>query len=121
MADGCLPFGPCGGKGALKMFSRIETSGMPPAAGMGCCGGRPLSDGRLQVSRQHYDQVEFSTRLSGLEKRVQDLTARLSQEVRARPTSGELRALQAQVASGTYQPDARETAARMLLLCAEEL
>ena len=65
--------------------------------------------------------MEFSTRLSGLEKRVQDLTARLSQEVRARPTSGELRALQAQVASGTYQPDARETAARMLLLCEEEL
>ena len=42
-------------------------------------------------------------------------------EVRTRPSRGELEELQAQIREGTYQPDAREIAARMLLIREEEL
>ena len=40
----------------------------------------------------------------------------LSQQVRTFNTTGKIQDLRQQVASGEYRPDARETAARMLLL-----
>ena len=43
-------------------------------------------------------------------------TAGLSQQVRTFNTTGKIQDLRQQVASGEYRPDARETAARMLLL-----
>lgn len=45
-----------------------------------------------------------------------DLAASLSQQVRTYNTTGKIQELRSQVASGAYRPDARETAARMLLL-----
>ena len=78
---------------------------------------RPAASARpAGTGRQHLDQISFSARLSGLEGRVQDLTAQLSQQVRVRPTRQELSTLQEQVEAGTYRPDAGEIAARMLLL-----
>ena len=44
------------------------------------------------------------------------MAAALSQQVRTYNTTGKIQDLQAQVASGEYRPDARETAARMLLM-----
>ena len=49
-----------------------------------------------------------------------DLAASLSQQVRTFNTTGKIQELRNQVASGTYRPDARETAARMLLLAEEQ-
>lgn len=79
----------------------------------------PHSAGSAQRSggmAPNFDQVEFSRHLSGMERRVRELTGQLSQQVLARPTSGEIAALREQVDQGTYRPDASEIAARMLLL-----
>ena len=45
-----------------------------------------------------------------------DLVGRLTQEVRTATTTGDIRALRQQVASGQYQPNASAIAARMLFL-----
>lgn len=45
-----------------------------------------------------------------------DLVGRLAQEVRTTTTTGDIRTLHQQVASGEYQPDASAIAARMLFL-----
>lgn len=44
------------------------------------------------------------------------MAAALSQQVRTYNTTGKIQDLRAQVAAGEYRPDARETAARMLLM-----
>ena len=71
---------------------------------------------RTGAGGQNFDQVQFSSRLTGLEGQVKDLAAQLSREVRVRPTRQELQGLQRQVEEGAYRPDAGEIAARMLLL-----
>ena len=48
------------------------------------------------------------------------LAASLSQQVRTFNTTGKIQDLRSQVASGEYRPDARETAARMLLMSEDE-
>ena len=45
-----------------------------------------------------------------------DLVGRLTKEVRTTTTTGDIRALHQQVASGQYQPNASAIAARMLFL-----
>ena len=45
-----------------------------------------------------------------------DLVGRLTQEVRTTTTTGDIRALRQQVASGQYEPNAAAIAARMLFL-----
>lgn len=49
-----------------------------------------------------------------------NLAASLSQQVRTFNTTGKIQELHSQVASGAYRPDARETAARMLLLVEDQ-
>lgn len=68
------------------------------------------------LSGQRYDQVQFSFHLGETEKRVKETVGRLSQEVRARVTTQDVDRLRQQVADGTYQPNAGEIAARMLLV-----
>lgn len=62
-----------------------------------------------------YDQITLS---AGREEApaFRDMAASLSQQVRTLNTTGRIQELRRQVASGEYRPDARETAARMLLL-----
>ena len=48
-----------------------------------------------------------------------ELAANLSGQVRNFNTTGKIQELRNQVASGAYRPDARETAARMLLMAEE--
>lgn len=67
-------------------------------------------------SGQRYDQVQFSSHLDGTERRLRETVSHLSQEVRTRVTTQDVDRLQQQVAAGQYQPNAREIAARMLLL-----
>ena len=48
------------------------------------------------------------------------LVGRLTQEVRAATTTGDIRALRAEIAAGTYQVDASAIAARMLFIGEEK-
>jgi anti-sigma28 factor (negative regulator of flagellin synthesis) len=48
------------------------------------------------------------------------MAAVLSRQVRTQNTTGKIQDLRRQVESGEYRPDARETAARMLLLAEGE-
>ena len=63
-----------------------------------------------------YDSVSFSTPASGEDKFRMALVGRLTQEVRADHTTGDIAALRAQVASGTYTVSPMSIAKRMLLL-----
>ena len=62
-----------------------------------------------------FDQITLSAGQAASPS-FRDLAASLSQQVRTYNTTGKIQDLRNQVASGTYRPDARETAARMLLL-----
>ena len=66
-----------------------------------------------------FDQITLS---AGQEASpaFRDLASSLSSQVRTFNTTGKIQELRSQVASGTYRPDARETAARMLLLAGEQ-
>ena len=63
-----------------------------------------------------YDSVSFSTPASGEDKFRMALVGRLTQEIRAVNTTGDIAALRAQVANGSYTPDPVAIARRMLLL-----
>ena len=60
--------------------------------------------------------MQFSSHLSETEKRIKETSGQLVQQIRTRPSRQELDALRQQIADGTYQADAREIAARMLLM-----
>lgn len=82
-------------------------------------GLRPAGAGRMKKSaageNNSFDQITLSgAQAAG--PAFRDLAASLSQQVRTYNTTGKIQELRNQVASGTYRPDARETAARMLLL-----
>ena len=62
-----------------------------------------------------FDQVRISSQRPHMERRIQELTGRLSCQIRNRPTAQEITALAEQVAAGTYCPSAEEIACRMLL------
>lgn len=62
-----------------------------------------------------YDQVSLSREGTG-ESRFLREAANLSQQVRTTNTTGKIQELRRQVESGEYRPNARETAARMLLM-----
>ena len=72
--------------------------------------GHETAGGRVQ------DSVSFSMPPQGEQAKVQELTARLSAQLRVRPSKAELEDTRKQVLSGAYQPDARDIAARMLLI-----
>lgn len=63
-----------------------------------------------------YDSVSFSAPASGEDKFRMALVGRLTQEVRAANTTGDIAALRAQVSAGTYTYDPMSIARRMLLL-----
>lgn len=62
-----------------------------------------------------YDSITLSTTADGT-SRFKDIVGRLTQEVRATTTTGDIRTLRREVSSGTYQPNASAIAARMLFL-----
>ena len=76
---------------------------------------RPSGARRVKAAEGSFDQITLS---AGQEASptFRDMAASLSQQVRTFNTTGKIQELRSQVASGTYRPDARETAARMLLL-----
>ena len=84
-------------------------------------GGAPRPSGarRAKAAESSFDKITLSgAQASALSFR--DLAASLSQQVRTFNTTGKIQELRSQVASGEYRPDARETAARMLLMAEDE-
>ncbi len=63
-----------------------------------------------------YDSVSFSAPASGEDKFRMALVGRLTQEVRAVHTTGDIAALRAQVSAGSYTPDPMAIAKRMMLV-----
>lgn len=78
--------------------------------------GKKFEPELTRVSGQHYDQVQFSSHLSEMEKHVKETVGQITRKIRTRPSRQDLEDLGQQVSSGTYQADAREIAARMLLM-----
>lgn len=80
---------------------------------------RPAGTGRMKKSaageNSSFDQITLSGGQTA-SPAFRDLAASLSHQVRTYNTTGKIQELRSQVASGEYRPDARETAARMLLL-----
>ena len=92
---------------------RERFSAAPIAAG----GPRTAGTKRAKAAESSFDQITLSAR-AGQEASptFRSLAASLSQQVRTHNTTGKIQELRGQVASGEYRPDARETAARMLLM-----
>lgn len=67
-------------------------------------------------TQNKFDSVNLSAPTSGEDKFRMALVGRLTQEVRAANTTGDIAALRAQVSSGAYTPDPMAIARRMLLL-----
>ena len=78
--------------------------------------GKKSESEPARTSGQHYDQVQFSSHLSEAEKRVRETAGQITRQIRTRPSRQELETLRQQVSSGTYQVDAKEIAARVLLM-----
>ena len=97
------------------MFSGIKFPGgfrVPEAS------SRPVhapADRPPQVGGSGQDRFQLSPRPTGQEARVRDAVSQISTKARIRPSLHELEALKQQIREGTYQPDAREIAARMLM------
>ncbi len=72
---------------------------------------------RARAAESSFDQITLSAR-AGQEASpaFREMAAALSQQVRTYNTTGKVQELHRQVMAGEYRPDARETAARMLLL-----
>ena len=85
-----------------------------PVQSAGAKRARGAAEGR-------FDQITLSAR-AGQEAgpTFRELASSLSQQVRTFNTTGKIQDLRDQVASGTYRPDARETAARILLMAEVE-
>lgn len=66
-------------------------------------------------SESKFDSITLSAGNSERSS-FKDLVGRLTQEVRTTTTTGDIRALRQQVASGQYEPNAAAIAARMLFL-----
>ena len=90
----------------------------------------PITAGKLRPSsakrargtesaESSFDQITLSAGQAA-SPTFRALAASLSQQVRTFNTTGKIQDLRSQVASGEYRPDARETAARMLLMSEDE-
>lgn len=67
-------------------------------------------------AQNKFDSVSFSAPVSGQDKFRMALVGRLTQEVRATTTTGDIQNLRSQVAAGEYRPDPVAIARRMMLL-----
>lgn len=93
---------------------QIRSEGYLPlqsAQSRAVCTGRKTT----QTSGGRYDQVSLTREGAGDSRFLRE-AASLSRQVRTTNTTGKIQELRRQVASGAYQPDARETARRMLLM-----
>lgn len=95
-------------------ITRREGFSSAPMTAAGVSRSAGVRRGRTQEAK--FDQISLSAQGGQVSPTFRELAASLSQQVRTYNTTGKIQDLHDQVASGTYRPDARETAARMLLL-----
>ena len=69
----------------------------------------------VRAAEGSFDQITLSSGQQA-DPTFREMAASLSQQVRTFNTTGKIQDLRRQVAAGEYRPDARETAARMLLM-----
>ena len=98
-------------------ITRREGFSSAPIATAGPVRSAGVRRGRAQEAK--FDQITL-TGTGAAAPTFRELAASLSQQVRTYNTTGKIQDLHDQVASGTYRPDAQETAARMLLLAEGE-
>lgn len=101
----------------MLVTRRDQVAALPIAAGT----VRSAGVRRAKEAEGSFDQLTLSVRTereAGPAFRA--IAASLSRQVRTYNTTGRIRDLRSQVASGEYRPDARETAARMLLMAEGE-
>lgn len=100
------------------LVTRRESFAAAPVASPG--GVRASGTRRARTAAEgSFDQITLSGgQAAG--PAFRDLAASLSQQVRTFNTTGKIQDLRQQVSSGEYRPDARETAARMLLMTEDE-
>ena len=95
------------------MVSPISSSGTYPVGTTPY--GKKNEPERTRLSGQQYDQVQFSSHLSEMDKCIKETAGQLTRQIRTRPSHQMLEGLRQQVSSGAYHADAGEIAARMLL------
>ena len=101
------------------MSIRISGGGIPVVNGPGRYA--PAKAGRSRESfAAAFDQIQLSAQPAGQTGRVKQLAARLSQQIRTRPTGGELEHLRGDILSGRYRPYPGRIASHMLLRREEE-
>lgn len=96
----------------------IRRSERVPSAPITAAGTvRSSRTGRTQTAEGQFDQINLSAPVGQeFAPTFREMAASLSQQVRTLNTTGKIQELHRQVSSGEYRPDARETAARMLLM-----
>lgn len=96
----------------IRRSERFPTASIPAAGG-----SRSAGTQRIRATEGQFDQIKLSTP-AGQETAptFREMAASLSQQVRTFNTTSKIQELHRQVSSGEYRPDARETAARMLLM-----
>lgn len=96
------------------MEFRIDRGGFSPLGEVG-----RYSSSRTQkvsgASGRASIRSSFQGSPPGMQGRVRQLTAQISQQIRTRPTCHEIEALRQQVQDGLYSVDPGQIAARMLL------
>ncbi len=102
------------------MFSGIKPIGVAPPSGISSYNSSVSAAEHTKISQQNYDQFLCGAQPGGEEGRIRETVNQISQKARIRPTNHELAHLQQQIKNGTYQPNAREIAARMLMSSVQE-
>ena len=102
------------------MFSGIKPTGTFSSSGVSSYGVAVPAAEHARLNRQNYDQFLCSPQPAGEEGRIRETVNQISQRIRIRPTRHEISLLQRQIQDGTYQPDTREIATRILLMDSEE-
>lgn len=103
------------------MFSGIKPTGAFPLCGASLYNAPAAAAEHTKAGQQVYDQFLCSPQPEGEEGRIREMTNQISQKIRIRPTRHEIASLQEQIKCGTYKPDCREIAARMLLMDFQEV
>jgi|GEM_PF-2431875 len=70
---------------------------------------------QAQSPENYFDQVSIKRDASATDRFRREWVSRLVNEVRTSHTANDLQRIKSEVQNGTYQPDAKEIAAKMLL------
>lgn len=93
-----------------------RTEGFPSSPLRSVRASAPCAGESTRAQESSFDQITLSAQAGQEGGSFRKLVSELSYQVRTFNTTGKIQELRQQVAEGEYRPDARETAARMLLM-----